>query len=101
MEFGERLLFVLKEKEMTQRELAEKININETALSRYVNGSRKPRMDILVNIARALNVSVEYLAGNEESEIEFQEIKNVLCRNLYTMSKDQRLELLEILARKK
>lgn len=101
MEFGERLLLVLKEKEMTQRELAEKININETALSRYVNGSRKPRMDILVNIARALNVSVEYLTGKEESEIEFQEIKNVLCRNLYTMSPEQRLELMEILARKK
>ena len=38
MEFSERLLLVLKEKEITQRELAEKININETALSRYVNG---------------------------------------------------------------
>ncbi len=101
MEFGERLLLVLKEKGITQRELAEKININETALSRYVNGLRKPRMDILVNIARALNVSVEYLTGKDESEIEFQEVKNVLCRNLYTMSPEQRLELMEILARKK
>lgn len=101
MEFGERLLLVLKEKEITQRELAEKININETALSRYVNGSRKPRMDTLVNIARALNVSVEYLTGKEEREIEFQEVKNVLCRNLYAMSVEQRLELMEILARKK
>lgn len=101
MEFGERLLLVLKEKEITQRELAEKININETALSRYVNCARKPRMDILVNIARALNVSVEYLTGKEEGEIEFQEVKNVLCRNLSTMSPAQRLELMEILARKK
>ena len=101
MEFGERLLLVLKERAITQRELAEKININETALSRYVNGSRKPRMDILVNIARALNVSVEYLTGKEEGEIEFQEVKNVLCRNLSTMSPEQRLELMEILARKK
>ena len=101
MEFGERLLLVLKERTTTQRELAEKININETALSRYVNGSRKPRMDILVNIARALNVSVEYLTGKEEGEIEFQEVKNVLCRNLSTMSPEQRLELMEILARKK
>lgn len=101
MEFGERLLLVLKEQEMTQRELAEKINLNETALSRYVNGSRKPRMDILVNIARALNVSVEYLTGKEEREIQYQEVKNVLCRNLAKMSSEQRLELMEILARKK
>lgn len=101
MEFSERLLLVLKEKEMSQRELAEKININETALSRYVNGSRKPRMDILVNIARALNVSVEFLTGKEEREIKYQEVKNVLCRSLATMSPEQRLELMEILARKK
>lgn len=99
MEFNERLLLVMKERKITQRELAKKINLNETAVSRYANGSRKPRMDILVNISRALNVSVEYLTGKEEGEIEFQELKNVLCRILYSMSPEQRLELMQILAK--
>lgn len=99
VEFNERLLLAMRESRITQRELAKKINLNETAVSRYVNGSRKPRMDILVNIARALNVSVEYLTGKEEGEIEFQELKNVLCRILYSMSPEQRLELMQILAR--
>ena len=99
MEFSERLLLVLKERKITQRQLSEKTNINETALSRYVNGSRKPRMDILVKIARALNVSVEYLTGNEEGEITFQEVKNALCKILYRISPEQRLELMKILAR--
>ncbi len=101
MEFNERLSLVLKERNITQRQLAEKINTTETALSRYVNGSRKPRMDNLLKIARALNVSVEYLTGKEEGKVEFQEIKNVLCGNLSVMSPAQRLELMEILARKK
>ncbi len=101
MEFSERLLLVLKDRKITQRELAEKINTTETALSRYVNGSRKPRMDNLLKLARALNVSVEYLTGKEEGKVEFQEIKNVLCRNLPAMSPAQRLELMEILARNK
>lgn len=101
MKFGERLSLVLKERKITQRQLAEKINTTETALSRYVNGSRKPRMDNLLKIARALNVSVEYLTGKEEGKVEFQEVKNVLCRNLSAMTPAQRLELMEILARKK
>ncbi len=99
MEFNERLANLLNEKKMSQRELASKININEAAMSKYVNGSRKPRMDILVNIARELNVSVEFLTGNEE-ESDFDNIKNLVCRNVSSMNESQKMELIEIISRK-
>lgn len=99
MEFNERLANLLNEKKMSQRELASKININEAAMSKYVNGSRKPRMDILVNIARELNVSVEFLTGNEE-ESDFDDIKNLVCRNVSSMTESQKMELIEIISRK-
>ena len=99
MEFNERLANLLNEKKMSQRELASKININEAAMSKYVNGSRKPRMDILVNIARELNVSVEFLTGNEE-ESDFDDIKNLVCRNVSSMNESQKMELIEIISRK-
>lgn len=99
MEFNERLANLLNEKKMSQRELASKININEAAMSKYVNGSRKPRMDILVNIARELNVSVEFLTGNEE-ESDFDDIKNLVCRNISSMTESQKMELIEIISRK-
>lgn len=99
MEFNERLANLLNEKKMSQRELASKININEAAMSKYVNGSRKPRMDILVNIARELNVSVEFLTGNEK-ESDFDDIKNLVCRNVSSMNESQKMELIEIISRK-
>lgn len=99
MEFNERLANLLNEKKMSQRELASKININEAAMSKYVNGSRKPRMDILVNIARELNVSVEFLTGNEK-ESDFDDIKNLVCRNVSSMTESQKMELIEIISRK-
>ena len=99
MEFNERLANLLNEKKMSQREFASKININEAAMSKYVNGSRKPRMDILVNIARELNVSVEFLTGNEE-ESDFDDIKNLVCRNVSSMTESQKMELIEIISRK-
>jgi len=100
MEFNERLSTLLSESGMSQRELAKEINIDEAALSKYVAGVRKPRMDILVNIARVLSVSVEYLAtGNERNE-DFNSVKNLVCRNISTMSDSQRLELMEIILKK-
>ena len=100
MDFGERLACILSQQGMTQRELANLSEVDETSLSRYINGTRRPCMDVLVRIARTLNVSVEYLTGNEE-ETSFREIKNLICSNLCHFTDAQRLELMEMIARKR
>ncbi len=100
MEFNERLSNLLIESGMSQRELAKEINIDEAALSKYVSGVRKPRMDILVNIARVLAVSVEYLATGSDRNEDFNAVKNLVCRNISTMSDSQKLELVEIILKK-
>lgn len=100
MEFKERLSNLLNESGISQRELAREINIDEAALSKYVSGVRKPRMDILVNIARVLAVSVEYLATGSDRNEDFNAVKNLVCRNISTMSDSQKLELVEIILKK-
>ena len=100
MKFNDRLSCILSERGLTQRELAGMCGVDETSMSRYVNGSRKPCMDILVRIAGALNVSVEYLTGSEE-EISFKEIKCLLNSNLSKLTDEQRLELMEMIAKKR
>lgn len=100
MVFSERLSCLLSRRGLTQRELAGMCGVDEASMSRYVNGNRKPCMDVLVRIANALDVSVEYLTGNEE-EISFKEIKHLLCSNLAHLTDEQRLELMEMIAKKK
>lgn len=46
---------------MTQREFSKKINITESAMSRYVNGNRMPRGEFLLKMAKVLGVNVEQL----------------------------------------
>ena len=46
---------------MTQREFSKKINITESAMSRYVNGNRMPRGEFLIKMAKVLEVNVEQL----------------------------------------
>ena len=64
--FGQRLKKVLAERNMMQKELAEKIGVNEMAISRYIHGGRIISVPILVEICRALNVSADYLLGLSE-----------------------------------
>lgn len=64
--FGQRLKKVLAERGMMQKELAEKIGVNEMAISRYIHGGRMVSVSILIDICKALNVSADYLLGLTE-----------------------------------
>ena len=59
MDFGKKLKKLLKEKDMTQTDLANKINISHPVISRWIKGhSNNPKMETLEKIAKALNVDV-------------------------------------------
>ena len=61
--FGERLKEILDERRMTQREIAEKAEITETSISRYVSSKRVPKATEILKIANALGCSCDYLLG--------------------------------------
>ena len=53
---GERISELLTKYGLTQRELAEKVNVTEVSMSRYIRGDRMPRGPILANIATVLHI---------------------------------------------
>lgn len=52
------------EKKMTQAELAERIDTNQKHLSRIEGGYHRCTLDLIVAIAKALDVSVDYLIAD-------------------------------------
>lgn len=64
--FKERLRYTRELREMSQKEMAKKLDIAATTYRNYENTNREPNYDILVNISKVLNVSVDYLLGNDE-----------------------------------
>lgn len=64
----ERLNLELYWNNLKQRDLAKKVGVTEVSMSRYFNGSRMPRKDILYRIAKALNTTPEYLTDTEAQE---------------------------------
>lgn len=64
--FGERLLKLRKKSNMTLEELAESVGTTKSTISRYENGMRQPKQDILEAFADFFNVSTDYLLGRTD-----------------------------------
>ncbi|TGA97268.1 XRE family transcriptional regulator [Sporolactobacillus shoreae] len=60
---GLRIRFLRDEKNLSQVEMADQLNISNVQLNRYESGARKPDPEMLVQIADYLNVSVDFLLG--------------------------------------
>lgn len=84
--FGERLLNLLQKQGITQKQLADRLNTTEATLSRYVNGDREPKADMLANIATALNTTSDYLLGIEKDDYDFPKLERLIARNASNMS---------------
>lgn len=62
--FSNILYDLLNQHGLTQKALAELANTTEATISRYLTSAdRMPRVDLVVSIAKALNVSTDYLLG--------------------------------------
>ena len=81
--FSERLIALMKQNEINQKELAQNAGVTESAMSYYVKGDRTPRSDVLTRIAKALETTTDYLLGSfaSSSEVPNGELQ-CLQRNL-------------------
>ncbi|MDH7578510.1 MAG: helix-turn-helix domain-containing protein [Bacillota bacterium] len=66
MEIGKRIKALREEKDLTQEELAERIQISRSALANYESGLREPKGDILKRFAKALDTTTDYLLGETD-----------------------------------
>lgn len=91
---------LLTQQKLTQKELAKITGITESSISHYVKGDRIPRGANLTKIAKALGTTTDYLLRNEGDNmdtIEIEEVKMLIARNAYKMSKDEKYDLVRIL----
>lgn len=63
---AQRLFRLRNEKELSQEAAAEAAGVSRVALTRYENGQRMPKMNILSSLAEVYGVTVDYLMGRDE-----------------------------------
>lgn len=88
--FGKRLQMVLQENNISARQLANGTDITEVSISRYINGTRTPKIGELSRIAVFLGCSADYLIGLDKRKEEqtlgilLNEIPACLSNTSYT-----------------
>lgn len=69
LDFGNRILRIRQNKNMTQEKLAARIGVTPQALSRWERGQSFPDIVMLADLCRILEVSADYLLGMDREEI--------------------------------
>ena len=64
--FSERLVLLRKSNGLTQKKLAEEMELSELAIQNYESQRRKPAFDVLIALADYFDVSLDYLVGRSE-----------------------------------
>ena len=70
--FDKNLKFFRLKKKMTKKELSEKCGISQMAITHYENGSRKPDIEIIEKLARALDVYVADFLSSYSQDLVFE-----------------------------
>ena len=84
---------------MTQNELAKILSVSVTAISGYENNRMTPSDDIKIRISKHFNISLDYLMGAIDEELELlNENTLVLPRGVPDDAKEDVLKYAEYLA---
>lgn len=68
VEFGTRLRELRKERNLTQKQLAQQVMVQNSIISFYENGDRLPSPEMIVKLSAVFHVSADYLMGIEKKE---------------------------------
>ena len=81
MRWNKRIRDLREDHDMTQDELADKLNISKRTLLRYESGISEPTIGILISLSLIFNVSIDYIAGIKDTTIiEEESIKELFAK---------------------
>ena len=86
--FCDRLRFLRKHQELSQGEVAKRLNLTHATYCRYETGVHQPDFDTLKRIANFFDVSIDYLLENDRGCIEAMEtvdFETLILHGKYTI----------------
>lgn len=97
--FSNRLKQALHNRNMTQQQLSEKTGIPKSAISQYLSAKFEPKQDRLELMAKALEVSEEWLRGFDVpmTKINISSLDDQFSQILSTLSEKEKLWLLDLI----
>ncbi|MCX6207061.1 MAG: helix-turn-helix transcriptional regulator [Bacteroidetes bacterium] len=75
MTIGEHIMLLRKQKGLSQTELGKIIGTSGDVIGRYERDVITPSIDVIVNVADALEVSIDFLVGKTKMVLDKQAVK--------------------------
>lgn len=88
LEIGRRIQRLRKERELTQEQMSERLNISTVHLAKIEAGKRGCSLDILIDITVFLGISLDYLVFGKVSDNEVRARLDSVIRTLEDLRKD-------------
>lgn len=99
MKWNEKVLKLMKEKDLSQKQLAQKCGIAESSVSRYLKAEKRPRLDIVINFAKTLEVMPEYLLDDKDMKDDaFTLISTAIARKGNKLTPEEKNKLIAMIA---
>lgn len=80
LQLGDKLQMLRKNLNYTQKDFAEYLGIPQPSLSAYENNKNSPTTEVLINIARKCNISLDWLCGlsdDKTDRFKISELKDI------------------------
>ncbi len=77
MTIGEHIMLLRKQKGLSQSELGKAIGTSGDVIGRYERDVITPSIDVIVNVADALEVSIDFLVGKTKMVLDKQAVKRL------------------------
>ncbi|MBP3597780.1 MAG: helix-turn-helix transcriptional regulator [Clostridia bacterium] len=82
MDLGKRIIEMRKKNNLSQEQLAEKLEVSRQTISNWENGKFYPDIDALVRISRYFNISLDDLLSYDDKVLDYlKESTNVVKSN--------------------
>ena len=78
MSFGKRLMEIRKKRNFSQEELASLLGTQGPAIGRYEREVAKPTIEVAAKLAKILGVSLDFLVGIVDQELDQKTVKTIL-----------------------
>lgn len=86
--FGKRLKNLRENAGFTQEQLGKKLNVVKSNISMYENGTRIPNADILEQLSKIFDVSIDYLLGKTDVKKYDNPYEDELEKVLFSKAKE-------------
>ena len=88
MNLGDKLRNLLIERDITQKQLAEHLNIGVSTLGNYMQSTREPDYQTLIKLADYFDVTIDYLLDRKSTQTA-RHMEGELLRVFRAMTKEQ------------